>query len=164
MLGSYNLSASEIKSRILATVDFDEQLVDRTSSAGSLNIENALSIKDDILVIKNDSGNAVRLYGELSPNQSWICNQNSGPESVYAPYAPHTVGRVVPNYPAHGAIVARVWERPPGSLGKLIEPVDCGSLSGEVVFRQKSADSSSPFVSYPWSKVVSVIPKLPPIR
>ena len=157
LLSSFGLTPGEIKNRILATVDFDEQLVNVTRSAGRLNIENALSINDDILVLKDKDapGKVIQLRGELDPHQYWIC-QCSICTFLERPYFPQEVGRVVPNYTNHGS--SKVWERP--DLGELLE-MECDSLEGEVKFRQKGADSSSPFTSYKWSDVITVMPKIP---
>jgi subtilisin family serine protease len=162
LLGSLGMPPDVIKSRILATVYFDEQLADYTSSAGRLNIENALRFKDDILVtrVKDDSGKDTEkeLYGELKPGQSWSCIGVSGKSK--ANYAPQMVARVVPRFPAGGnATKAKVWAWPAQKLGAS-SMNECTSLSGRVAFREKS---SSPWDYYEWSQVVSVIPKIPPI-
>ncbi len=150
LLSSFGMTSNEIKNRILATVDFDEELIETTKSAGRLNIENALAIKDDILVLKDASGRVAQLRGDLDPSQYWTC---TGPSEKI--YSPHMVGRVVPNYRGSKA---KVWERV--SFGDFLPVPECDSLEGEVVFRQKGSEPSSPFTSYNWSDVITVIPKL----
>lgn len=157
LLGTLGLPPDAVKSRILATVDYDDDLVDRTRSAGRLSIENALSINDDILIIKDDSGNLINLHGELDRLQRWPCIRLSNKKRDYYPYQ---VGRVVPHYGGKGeAKVAMVWARPSQGLGALSED-KCDSLGGVVKFRLKGASSSSPFASYNWSDVISLMPKL----
>ena len=152
----------EIKNRILLTVDFDEDLIGVARSAGRLNIENALSLGDDILVVKaktkDDSGMDVEkvatLYGELAPvpDQDWICKNTNLNDR---PLAPHTVGRVVHLF-RPGANTAQVWEQ---STGVLIQS-DCNYFEGVVKFREKGAKSEPDYMSYEWSNVISIIPKL----
>jgi hypothetical protein len=162
----YPLPPEAIKSRILATVDFDERLADKTKSGGRLNIENALSINDDILVIKDSSGNVVPLRGELDPYQDqghgkkgWTCIKSSGSKRIYYP---NQVVRVVPQYPVTDvARVALVWAWPSKGLGAFSEN-KCDSLEGVVKFRLKGAGSSSPFERYNWRDVISVMPRIPP--
>jgi len=76
LLSTYGMSPGEIKGRILLTVDFDKTLRGVARSAGRLNIENALSYRDDILVVKakgkDDSGKNIEkiltLYGDFNPH------------------------------------------------------------------------------------------------
>jgi hypothetical protein len=161
LLRSFGMHPDTIKSRILATVVFDENLIGEVNSAGRLDIADAISINDDILYVRDDSEKIVRRYGELKPDQHWSCD--GSPDKVYSP---STVGRVVPHYQVvpGGTRVARVWARPSnrGSrLGALVPPTDCAFLSQKVEFRQEGAAPGSGYTPYEWSKVVSISPKLP---
>lgn len=80
-----------IKNRILASVDVVEGLKGDVESGGTLNVEKAVRIRDDIVVPRKPDGTLGEpVYGSISSTTRWkICG---------AQYKPHQIWKIVPAF------------------------------------------------------------------
>ena len=155
LLSSIGLPTEMIRNRILATAEYDPHLVGIVRSAGRLDIDAALSVNEDILILLDEHGRAESaIHGELSRIQHWRCTSS---QSAPRDLAPHTVLRIITGYPVEGG--GKAIHVSIAADGVPLEH-QCTSLSGSVKFR-KPSDPENVFDDYEWSRVSRVIPRIP---
>lgn len=142
-----------IKTRILASSDFDPNLIGATRYGVRLNMERALRIRRDSITRKIGTSQEV-LYGDIESPQTWTCDVRGESRAFNAAQ----VFKLLPNFPVGNGSAVRAWARP--SLGELVE-VQCDGPFDQAMFRFKP-EGSPVAIDYPWSEIHDVVPRISP--
>ena len=113
------VTPSELKNRILASGDFDPDLASFTHYGVRLDMERALRVEFDSILVTDEAGHPHTVYGKLDMPQTWTCDVHGRSHA----FNPTQVFKIIPNFPTGGGKTApMVWERP--AVGAIIE-VQC---------------------------------------
>ncbi|WP_192888363.1 S8 family serine peptidase [Paracidovorax avenae] len=145
-----------LKLRVLATGRFDARLEGVTRYGVRLDMERAIHVKEDSLVIieATHSGTAVEriVYGTIEPSEYWTC-EISGAGKVFRP---KDVYKVVMR-DDDGKRKPRIWTLGPD--GGSLMFTDCSAGFEQVSLRFK-AKGDVAAKAYPWSSIRDVVPRL----
>jgi len=158
LLAASNLGPDEIKTRIVVSGDFDAQLAHKVKYAVRLNVERAIRLKDDSIVLDSvDKLSRQLLFGELQDGQTWTCKIANEDRAFNA----QQVYKVIPAFPISATqSVFRVLARQVDSAD--VTDVDCDEPFVESLQFKGPRDSA--FESYDWSRIIELVPRWQAIR
>lgn len=155
MLSAIGLKSWEVKNRIMASVDFDANLVGIVGSGGRLNVLNALRVGSDILEVRDPNSEKVStLFGTIDSTTSWICHTAGASKLVYRP---SSIARVIRGYPGFDENATQLTLNPQSKGGLIYQP-PCKSFTGTVRF----AEDGKEFEDIDMANVVSIISRAIP--
>lgn len=151
LLRALNLSPEQIRTRIIVSADYDAELFDVVRNGSRLNIERAIRLRDDSIILRR--GDGVLLFGDLDPMQTWTCRVGSEDRLLN----PQQVYKIVPEFRVGSdKYIFKVWKRAAGSPSPAEITCEDG-ISEQLSFR---GEGENTFTTHNWNDVIDVVPAL----